>query len=217
MVSLQSLLYYILGNSGSVPEIYYPLEYSILHYGSQVVGNLCYLNEANFFDDDEDCTPWTQYEDLDVGDLWYQTQCGSFNIYNADCPQYSVSPVDSILSPEAPKYSFLYLIGGMVISASRSSGDSGYGTGWPVLKCRLKIGDKYWNGSSWTSSVSDFRNRSWWFDIKVLFTTFTNIVFGKVFWNFWKSSLHLCLSEGDLIKFLINFVCFTGNVSGFTL
>lgn len=42
----------------------------------------------------------------------------------------------------------------------RGSGDSNYNKGWPMLKCRLCIGDatqkKYWNGSSWVSYETTF-------------------------------------------------------------
>jgi len=37
---------------------------------------------------------------------------------------------------------------------SRGSGDSNYNQGWPMLKMRIKIGDKYWNGSYWTTTDS---------------------------------------------------------------
>lgn len=40
--------------------------------------------------------------------------------------------------------------------ASRAIGYSDYNKGWNSLKCKLKIGDKYWNGSAWTTSDSDF-------------------------------------------------------------
>lgn len=32
----------------------------------------------------------------------------------------------------------------------------GYGTGFKILKLRLQIGDKYWNGTTWTTNPSDF-------------------------------------------------------------
>ena len=42
----------------------------------------------------------------------------------------------------------------------RSSSDTFYNKGWPMLKCRLCIGDstqkKYWNGSSWVSNETTF-------------------------------------------------------------
>lgn len=33
---------------------------------------------------------------------------------------------------------------------------SGYGTGWPMWKMKLRIGNNYWNGSSWTTTESTF-------------------------------------------------------------
>lgn len=38
----------------------------------------------------------------------------------------------------------------------RSPGQSGFNTGWPMLKMKLKIGDKYWNGERWTTVESTF-------------------------------------------------------------
>lgn len=38
----------------------------------------------------------------------------------------------------------------------RGSGESDYNKGWKMLKCRLKIGNKYYNGSTWTTTESDF-------------------------------------------------------------
>ena len=37
---------------------------------------------------------------------------------------------------------------------SRRPGSSGYNTGWDMLKLKIKIGDKCWNGSSWTTTDS---------------------------------------------------------------
>lgn len=39
---------------------------------------------------------------------------------------------------------------------SANPGSTGYNTGWPMLKIKLQIGDKYWNGSSWTTTESTF-------------------------------------------------------------
>lgn len=39
---------------------------------------------------------------------------------------------------------------------TRTSSQSGYGSGWPMWKMQLKIGDKYWNGTTWTTTQSTF-------------------------------------------------------------
>ena len=38
----------------------------------------------------------------------------------------------------------------------RGSGDADFNKGWPMLKMRIKIGNKYWNGSYWTTTDSTF-------------------------------------------------------------
>lgn len=38
----------------------------------------------------------------------------------------------------------------------RAHGDADFNKGWRCLKVRVECGGKYWNGSSWTSSISDF-------------------------------------------------------------
>lgn len=38
----------------------------------------------------------------------------------------------------------------------REHGDADFNKGWRCLKVRVECGGKYWNGTSWTSSVSDF-------------------------------------------------------------
>ena len=43
-----------------------------------------------------------------------------------------------------------------VLIGSRSTSDGNYNKGWSSLKCRLQIGNKYWNGGSWTTVESDF-------------------------------------------------------------
>ena len=40
--------------------------------------------------------------------------------------------------------------------AKRNSSSSYFGQGWKLLKMRLRIGDKYWNGSQWTTTNSTF-------------------------------------------------------------
>lgn len=37
-----------------------------------------------------------------------------------------------------------------------NTSDSNYGSGWPMWKMQLKVGNKYWNGSAWTNTASTF-------------------------------------------------------------
>ena len=37
---------------------------------------------------------------------------------------------------------------------TRATSHQEYNTGWPMLKIKLKIGNKYWNGTSWTTTES---------------------------------------------------------------
>lgn len=39
---------------------------------------------------------------------------------------------------------------------TRSPSNEGYNQGWPYLRFKLQIGDKYWNGTSWVSGETDF-------------------------------------------------------------
>jgi len=38
----------------------------------------------------------------------------------------------------------------------REATDSDYNKGWDCLKCRLSVGNKYWNGTSWVNYIADF-------------------------------------------------------------
>ena len=106
------------------------------------------------------------------GDLFYQCntqQKGAvnLNIVNNSDKYYTFSPVENVTqtSPYKYKVSSTYTSGGWFnwsettytrTMNTRKPGDSGYGTGWPLLKCKLQIGDKYWNGSAWTTTDSTF-------------------------------------------------------------
>lgn len=41
-------------------------------------------------------------------------------------------------------------------NAKRTSSNASYGDGWPMWKMQLKIGNRYWNGSAWTTTASTF-------------------------------------------------------------
>lgn len=46
--------------------------------------------------------------------------------------------------------------GTLTVTARRDSSSQAFGTGFKLLKLRLKIGDKYWNGTQWTTNDSTF-------------------------------------------------------------
>lgn len=74
--------------------------------------------------------------------------------------------IDQIME-EDPRYYYLYQIRPGVTSYATLH--NGYTDSMDKMLKRLEF-DLYY-----------LRHRSWWFDVKILFSTFTNIVFGKVF------------------------------------
>ncbi|MCR5547210.1 MAG: sugar transferase [Bacteroidales bacterium] len=74
--------------------------------------------------------------------------------------------IDKIIEVD-PRYAYLYQIRPGVMSYATLK--NGYTDSLDKMLRRLEF-DLYY-----------LRHRSWWFDIKILFNTFTNIVFGKVF------------------------------------
>jgi lipopolysaccharide/colanic/teichoic acid biosynthesis glycosyltransferase len=74
--------------------------------------------------------------------------------------------IDKIIEVD-PRYAYLYQIRPGVTSYATLK--NGYTDSLDKMLRRLEF-DLYY-----------LRHRSWWFDIKILFNTFTNIVFGKVF------------------------------------
>lgn len=43
-----------------------------------------------------------------------------------------------------------------LLNPRRLRGDSNYGTGFKLMKCKIQIGDKYWDGANWTTTESTF-------------------------------------------------------------
>ena len=74
--------------------------------------------------------------------------------------------IDQIIEVD-PRYAYLYQIRPGVTSYATLK--NGYTDSLDKMLRRLEF-DLYY-----------LRHRSWWFDIKILFSTFMNIVFGKVF------------------------------------
>ena len=93
------------------------------------------------------------------GDLWYQ--CGGTykdkdnktwvlnTMGGSDSNQYYVTCPIEKPDVEGDLYYDAW-------NATRTSSNSSYGDGWNMWKMQLKIGNKYWNGSSWTTTASTF-------------------------------------------------------------
>lgn len=98
------------------------------------------------------------------GDLWYQSYYDNgkkgkkkvvFGLVGTDNKSYCVAPIDGITDLEPYNYKVL----GQIISPAmqtRKPTDALYGTGWTFIKASLQIGNKYWNGTSWTNTPSTF-------------------------------------------------------------
>lgn len=111
-------------------------------------------------------TSWITFK----GDLYYQCNTNADSdlyIVNPDSKYYTFSPVDGMTQTEPYRMTlsetwkekgFLWWSKTTVSRTmpSRSSGSTDYGKGWPLLKAKLQIGDKYWNGSIWTTTESTF-------------------------------------------------------------
>lgn len=81
------------------------------------------------------------------GDLWWQCNEGKTEVWDSTDGKrwYTRYPYDGIET-----------MAGEYTKLSRGHGSDTYNQGWPMLKCKLQIGDKYWNGSNWTSTESTF-------------------------------------------------------------
>lgn len=105
------------------------------------------------------------------GDLWYQCNAKgdktNTNIVNESGHYYTFSPTENVTSTDPFRYSVSatgkwgnwFSGGSTTYSAtfpSRTKTNSQYGKGFPLLKAKLKIGNKYWNGSQWTTTSSTF-------------------------------------------------------------
>lgn len=87
-----------------------------------------------------------------TGNLFYQRKCSyddvNYNIWQVneetnDCDGFAFPITESGCNSTDNAY-------------SRSKDDSSYNKGWNMLKLKLNIGDKYWNGSEWTTKESTF-------------------------------------------------------------
>ena len=79
-----------------------------------------------------------------TGDLWYQTYVKKkYDVWNDTENIYAVCPSEHC-GMESVEVSAKNSIGGSETS------------GYPCVKYQLRIGDKYWNGSNWTTTASTF-------------------------------------------------------------
>ena len=90
---------------------------------------------------------WKPYEGNSYicfsGRLWYQVDHGKTEVWDDDF--FTCYPYDGIetMAGEYDRY-------------TRNKNSADYNKGWAMLKARLSIGNKYWNGTQWTTTVSDF-------------------------------------------------------------
>ena len=79
------------------------------------------------------------------GDLWWQCDKDATEVWEDKVKFYVPYPWDGI-STMAGEYN----------KFTRSSSDTDYNKGWPMLRAKLQIGDYYWNGSDWTTTDTTF-------------------------------------------------------------
>jgi len=77
--------------------------------------------------------------------LWWQCDKDATEVWEDKVKFYVPYPWDGI-STMAGEYN----------KFTRSSSDTDYNKGWPMLRAKLQIGDYYWNGSDWTTTDTTF-------------------------------------------------------------
>ena len=116
-------------------------------------------------------TSWITFK----GQLWYQRNTyqndTSYTIASKANKVYMYTPTDGIL--DVSPYYFAYYNdispdgfnkGKKAIKTqpTRKKTNPDYGKGYPMLKCKLQIGDKYWDGSKWTKKQEKYWNGTGW-------------------------------------------------------
>ena len=90
---------------------------------------------------------WKSYDGASFicfkGDLWWQCDWSKTEVWLDDF--FVVYPYDGIetIAGEYNKY-------------ERNPNNADFNKGWPMLKAKLQIGNKYWNGSQWTTTETTF-------------------------------------------------------------
>jgi len=142
--------------------------YMLFKYGNMWDGTLekvalTYTSDYELNFSPEQGTSWIVFD----GKLWYQHNesagdpeiyptCGYFN--KKECRQ-AMFPIEDVTDREPFVQQIWY--GSDVIQFSREARwlyDPNYSgqRGWKLLKIRFRVGDKYWNGSQWTTTDSTF-------------------------------------------------------------
>ena len=116
-------------------------------------------------------TSWITFK----GKLWYQRNTyqndTSYTIASKSNKVYMYTPTDGIL--DVSPYYFAYYSdissdgfnkGKKAVKTwpTRKKNNPDYGKGYPMLKCKLQIGDKYWDGSKWTKKQDKYWNGTGW-------------------------------------------------------
>ena len=90
--------------------------------------------------------------------LWYQQNLPSENppIMPVDFKQLTnaMFPIEDVTNHEP--YTQTIAKSGHTYKFQRAKNAPYFGTGWELLKMSLQVGNKYWNGSSWTTTASTF-------------------------------------------------------------
>lgn len=85
-----------------------------------------------------------------TGNLLYQRECNYDKVhYNVWTINEDTNYCDGINTPLTE-----FGCSGTDNAYSRRKGDADYNKGWNMLKLKLSIGNKYWNGSQWTTKQS---------------------------------------------------------------
>ena len=116
-------------------------------------------------------TSWITFK----GQLWYQRNTNQnktlYTIASKSDKTYMYTPTDGIL--DVSPYYFAYYSdissdgfnkGKKPVKSwpTRKKTNPDYGKGYPMLKCKLQIGDKYWDGSKWTAKPEKYWDGSKW-------------------------------------------------------
>lgn len=144
--------------SGNLPVHCTDVEQNVLTYESPEHIRYC----------PENGTSWITIK----GALWYQQNIIAENrkiyIVNTSQSTYVQYPIDGMagISPYKPYASSSFKENGAFFNPdaiikrfpTRAKGTAGYGTGFPMMKFRLQIGNYYWDGANetWTSTPTDF-------------------------------------------------------------
>lgn len=91
--------------------------------------------------------------------LWYQQNVvngkDSLSPTNTDAHKQTMFPIEDVTDWE-PYAGILQLDPGHISIWTRPMTDASYGNGWSLVRMAVQVGDKYWDGSAWTTTQSTF-------------------------------------------------------------